>query len=109
MLTIVVEDTGCGMTQTQIESLFVPFAQADSTITRRFGGTGLGMSIVANLIELMNGKIEVKSEFEQGTQIQVNLPLVTQTCDEFRGQVVAMSYRSLICCGQKRWNASGRE
>ncbi|EGQ9320751.1 transporter substrate-binding domain-containing protein [Vibrio cholerae] len=94
MLTIVVEDTGCGMTQTQIESLFVPFAQADSTITRRFGGTGLGMSIVANLIELMNGKIEVKSEFEQGTQIQVNLPLVTQTCDEFRGQVVAMSYRS---------------
>lgn len=94
MLTIVVEDTGCGMTQTQIDSLFVPFVQADSTITRRFGGTGLGMSIVANLIELMNGKIEVKSEFEQGTQIQVNLPLVTQTCDEFRGQVVAMSYRS---------------
>ncbi|GHW05378.1 two-component system, NarL family, sensor histidine kinase EvgS [Vibrio cholerae] len=94
MLTIVVEDTGCGMTQTQIESLFVPFAQADSTITRRFGGTGLGMSIVANLIELMNGKIEVKSEFEQGTQIKVSLPLVTQTCDEFRGQVVAMSYRS---------------
>ncbi|RBM51139.1 hypothetical protein DLR65_05000 [Vibrio tarriae] len=94
MLTIVVEDTGCGMTQTQIDSLFVPFVQADSTITRRFGGTGLGMSIVANLIELMNGKIEVKSEFEQGTQIKVNLPLVTQTCDEFRGQVVAMSYRS---------------
>lgn len=94
MLTIVVDDTGCGMTQTQIDSLFVPFVQADSTITRRFGGTGLGMSIVANLIELMNGKIEVKSEFEQGTQIQVNLPLVTQTCDEFRGQVVAMSYRS---------------
>lgn len=94
MLTIVVEDTGCGMTQTQIESLFVPFVQADSTITRRFGGTGLGMSIVANLIELMNGKIEVKSEFEQGTQIKVSLPFVTQTCDEFRGQVVAMSYRS---------------
>ncbi|EOW9133138.1 ATP-binding protein, partial [Vibrio cholerae] len=94
MLTIVVEDTGCGMTQTQIDSLFVPFVQADSTITRRFGGTGLGMSIVANLIEVMNGKIEVKSEFEQGTQIKVNLPLVTQTCDEFRGQVVAMSYRS---------------
>ncbi|EGR1703196.1 transporter substrate-binding domain-containing protein [Vibrio cholerae] len=94
MLTIVVEDTGCGMTQTQIDSLFVPFVQADSTITRRFGGTGLGMSIVANLIELMNGKIEVKSEFEQGTQIKVSLPFVTQTCDEFRGQVVAMSYRS---------------
>lgn len=94
MLTIVVEDTGCGMTQTQIDSLFVPFVQADSTITRRFGGTGLGMSIVANLIELMNGTIEVKSEFEQGTQIRVSLPLLTQTCDEFQGRVVAMSYHS---------------
>ncbi|WP_162811364.1 ATP-binding protein [Vibrio cholerae] len=93
-LNLVVEDSGCGMTQQQIDSIFVPFVQADSTITRRFGGTGLGMSIVANLIELMNGKIEVKSEFEQGTQIKVNLPLVTQTCDEFRGQVVATSYRS---------------
>ncbi|ENM3735591.1 transporter substrate-binding domain-containing protein [Vibrio cholerae] len=93
-LNLVVEDSGCGMTQQQIDSIFVPFVQADSTITRRFGGTGLGMSIVANLIELMNGKIEVKSEFEQGTQIKVNLPLVMQTCDEFRGQVVAMSYRS---------------
>lgn len=94
MLTIVVEDTGCGMTQTQIDSLFVPFVQADSTITRRFGGTGLGMSIVANLIELMNGTIEVKSEFDQGTQIRVSLPLLTQTCDEFQGRVVAMSYHS---------------
>lgn len=93
-LNLVVEDSGCGMTQQQIDSIFVPFVQADSTITRRFGGTGLGMSIVANLIELMNGKIEVKSEFGQGTQIKVNLPLVMQTCDEFRGQVVAMSYRS---------------
>ncbi|MGL4222196.1 MAG: ATP-binding protein [Shewanella sp.] len=93
-LSIVVEDTGCGMTQAQIESIFVPFVQADSTITRRFGGTGLGMSIVSNLIELMQGNIEIHSQLGQGTQIRVTLPVPVAPCDEFQHQVLAISHRS---------------
>ncbi len=93
-LNIVVEDTGCGMTQAQIESIFVPFVQADSTITRRFGGTGLGMSIVSNLIELMQGNIEIHSQLGQGTQIRVTLPVPVAPCDEFQHQVLAISHRS---------------
>ncbi|MCR9388653.1 hybrid sensor histidine kinase/response regulator [Vibrio metoecus] len=93
-LNLVVEDSGCGMTQQQIDSIFVPFVQADSTITRRFGGTGLGMSIVANLIELMQGRIDITSQFGQGTQVSVSIPVATQPCHEFQDQVLALSYRS---------------
>lgn len=93
-LNLVVEDSGCGMTQQQIDSIFVPFVQADSTITRRFGGTGLGMSIVANLIELMQGRIDITSQFGQGTQVSVSIPVASQPCHEFQDQVLALSYRS---------------
>ncbi|KQA27419.1 histidine kinase [Vibrio metoecus] len=93
-LNLVVEDSGCGMTQQQIDSIFVPFVQADSTITRRFGGTGLGMSIVSNLIELMKGRIDITSQFGQGTQVSVSIPVATQPCHEFQDQVLALSYRS---------------
>ncbi|MGL4380909.1 MAG: ATP-binding protein [Vibrio sp.] len=93
-LTIAVEDTGCGMTQTQIESIFVPFVQADSTITRRFGGTGLGMSIVSNLIELMQGNIEIHSQLGQGTQIKVKLPITIEACCEFTDHTLALHERS---------------
>ncbi|MFG0606947.1 ATP-binding protein [Vibrio mimicus] len=93
-LTLVIEDTGCGMTQAQVDSIFVPFVQADSTITRRFGGTGLGMSIVANLIELMQGQIAVQSALNEGTQVTISLPVEIEPCHEFQEQVFAMSYRS---------------
>lgn len=93
-LNLVVEDSGCGMTQQQIDSIFVPFVQADSTITRRFGGTGLGMSIVSNLIELMQGRIDITSQFGQGTQVSVSIPVASQPCHEFQDQVLALSYRS---------------
>ncbi|QIL86339.1 response regulator [Vibrio sp. HDW18] len=93
-LIINVEDTGCGMTQSQIDSIFVPYVQADNTITCRFGGTGLGMSIVANLIELMHGNIEVKSQFGCGTQVKVSLPISIEVCSEFKDRVLAITPRS---------------
>ena len=49
MLAIDVIDTGIGMTETQLDKIFEPFAQADTSITRRYGGTGLGLAIVNNL------------------------------------------------------------
>ncbi len=74
-LEIEVEDTGLGMTEEQIGRMFVGFAQADSSTARRFGGTGLGMSITRSLIEAMGGGIEVESAPGTGTRVRVKLPL----------------------------------
>lgn len=75
MIVITVRDTGIGMTQDQLESLFLPFQQAAADTTRRFGGTGLGMSIVHMLVDTMQGTIHADSEPGRGTTINVCLPL----------------------------------
>ncbi|MGF1726424.1 ATP-binding protein [Photobacterium nomapromontoriensis] len=74
-LLIEVMDTGCGMTPEQKESIYSPFIQADASIARRYGGTGLGMSIVQSLIHLMGGEIYVDSELNKGTCVTVSLPV----------------------------------
>lgn len=74
-LQISVVDTGIGMTQAQINSAFDEFTQADVSITRRFGGTGLGMPIVKHLVTMMGGTIDVASTPGRGTRVQLFLPL----------------------------------
>lgn len=74
-LTIVVSDTGIGMDDARIEQLFSPFIQADNSITRTYGGTGLGLTITKHLVELMKGKIEVKSQLNVGSSFTIRLPL----------------------------------
>jgi signal transduction histidine kinase/CheY-like chemotaxis protein len=61
MLRFEVKDSGIGMTQAQMVKIFKPFEQADKGTTRRYGGTGLGLPITKNLIELMGGKLMVES------------------------------------------------
>jgi CheY-like chemotaxis protein len=74
-LTIEVEDTGIGMTADQIAVVFERFTQADSSITRRFGGSGLGLSIVKGLVDAMGGDIRVKSTVGSGSCFTVTLPM----------------------------------
>jgi len=74
-LIIDVQDTGIGMTPEQVATIGDDFTQADSTITRRYGGTGLGMAITIKLVKMMGGTISITSEVDVGTTIRVELPL----------------------------------
>ena len=75
VLHLSVVDTGIGMTAEQLQRIFDPFAQADASTTRRFGGTGLGTTIARQLVELMHGRLQVSSIPNQGTCFTVCLPL----------------------------------
>lgn len=70
-----VRDTGIGIAPNRLDHIFDPFAQADASMSRRFGGTGLGTSISRQLIELMHGRIWVESELGVGSQFHVEIPL----------------------------------
>ncbi len=77
-LMLAVTDTGIGMNPAQIDRLFRPFEQADGSTTRRFGGTGLGLTISRRLVEMLGGEILTRSEPGVGTRFEVWLPLLTQ-------------------------------
>lgn len=70
-----VEDTGIGMAPEMLEKLFIPFSQADLSITRRYGGTGLGLVICKRIIELMQGDIRVESQPGQGSRFYFDIPV----------------------------------
>ncbi len=71
----IVKDTGPGVAADQIERIFLPFTQADSTIARRHGGSGLGLSISKRLAELMGGSLRAQSEIGQGAEFIFSVPL----------------------------------
>lgn len=69
-----VEDTGIGIEEEVKKRLFKPFTQADSSTARRFGGTGLGLTICKNLVDLMHGSIRLESKLDAGTKAIFSIP-----------------------------------
>ena len=76
-----IKDNGIGMSPEVQARLFEPFMQADTTSTRQYGGTGLGLMITRNLIERLGGRIEVESEIGKGTSVSVYLPFKREAVD----------------------------
>jgi len=74
-LQIMISDTGIGLNKEQIKYVFSAFHQADASTTRKYGGTGLGLAISKQLIEIMNGSINVNSQLGKGTQFTILLPV----------------------------------
>ena len=93
-----VSDTGIGMSKEQLDTIFTPFVQADETIHRKYGGSGLGLSIVKELVEKMQGKLEVESNPDEGTRFTVSLPMQLNTDQEEKSQtsVDFSSLRALL-------------
>jgi len=73
-IEFIIQDTGIGMTQKQLNIIFDKFTQADESITRKYGGTGLGLSIVKELVDLMDGNIDVKSKLGEGSTFCLKIP-----------------------------------
>ena len=74
MLTVRIEDTGLGIPDEKLKSVFEKFSQVDTSSTRRHEGTGLGLAITAGLVELFGGYIEVTSEVGRGSVFTIHLP-----------------------------------
>ena len=74
-LTCTVRDTGIGIGEDRLESMFVAFAQADSSISRRYGGTGLGLPIARTLAERMGGTLRAQSQEGKGSLFTLEMPL----------------------------------
>lgn len=93
-LTFLVTDTGIGMSGEDKQKLFKSFSQADSSITRKYGGTGLGLYVTKQLIEQMQGSIEVESEKGKGSTFTFSIRVGVEE-DEAIDETVSMSNFSI--------------
>ncbi|MDQ6987589.1 MAG: ATP-binding protein [Mariprofundaceae bacterium] len=113
-LRIIIRDTGIGMSQQAQERIFEQFTQADNSVTRRYGGSGLGTTIAKQLIELMGGDIHLQSREGEGTTFTLTLPCEQQEKLDTERQLSPI--RSLLLAEKttgrrltdlmQRWNVS---
>jgi len=96
LLEFEVRDSGTGIAQAQMKRLFEPFRQADGSMTRRYGGSGLGLTITKRLTELMGGTISVDSEPGRGTVFLVRLPFEQQPAEPLDPDSAALDGRRVL-------------
>lgn len=99
-LAFAIKDTGIGMTGLQQQLVFEKFNQADSSITRRFGGSGLGLTICRELVKLMGGQIKIDSAENLGTKVSFTLPFPLSHSNEARLEFPD-TIRLLVCADNK--------
>ena len=86
-----VTDTGIGIPEDKLNSIFESFSQASSDTTRKFGGTGLGLTISKQLIELQGGVIYVRSDYGKGTTFSFKMPYEIGSADEIGKKMMSMT------------------
>ncbi len=101
-LFFMVKDTGIGMTKEEQDKIFKSFAQADASITRKYGGTGLGLTITKQLIELMSGNIRLDSEKGKGSTFSFRIRLDRAKQEQQAEQGIQETETPLL----KQYNAS---
>ncbi|MBF0310147.1 MAG: response regulator [Magnetococcales bacterium] len=103
-LHIVVEDTGVGISPEKQEEIFQDFAQGDSSVTRRFGGSGLGLTISRRLARLMGGELWVDSRLGEGSRFHLRLPFEILESEAnrsfFTGRLRHFGFRALVVAEQ---------
>ena len=90
-ITIAVRDTGVGISEDNLNNLFRNFSQANSSITAKFGGTGLGLSLSQNLCQLMGGNISLESKLGEGSCFTIELPaMVVEHEEDEQGEATSL-------------------
>ena len=107
---LIIRDTGCGISKEFLPKIFEPFAQEHNWDGKRIGGTGLGLPIVKRLVELMEGRIEVKSELGKGTEFTVYLDFErAKKCDHQNAQMLSnldkLKGKRILLCEDHPLNA----
>jgi len=105
-LEFYVKDTGNGIEPSQIEKIFDRFMQADLSITKRYGGTGLGLAISKGFVELLGGKIWVKSELNQGSVFYFTIPYnpVNEDIENVKNQMKNNTQKTVLVAEDEEYN-----
>jgi PAS domain S-box-containing protein len=85
-----IQDTGVGMDMAYLTKVFEAFSQEDASITRKFGGSGLGLSIARSIVQIMGGTIQIESEKGKGTRVDIHIPMRISN-DKTKQEIVEMT------------------
>lgn len=90
LVSFTIQDTGVGMDMAYLAKVFEAFSQEDASITRKFGGSGLGLSIARSIVQIMGGTIHIESEKGKGTCVEIRIPMRISN-DKTKQEIVEMT------------------